>query len=85
MKKILFIIIAAVTVAAAALFSVRSLAGADPDYFEENVEALSDDEGGSISICFNSYSFSFIHRVLRCGTCDWAWGIGDSQGGYCIK
>lgn len=83
MKKKLLIIIAVVTVAAAVFFALRSLTGADSDYFEENVEVLSDDEGGDFSTCYNSYSFSLFNHVLRCGDCSYVLGKGVNIGGIC--
>ena len=55
-------------------------------FMQANVEALTRGEGGTESgksLCYNSYTKVDNHAILRCGTCEYVDGIGDSKTGFC--
>lgn len=55
----------------------------NPIFFYQNLEALADPEGGSISECYSEYTFHLTKRVLACGDCTIKWGRGTTIGGIC--
>lgn len=84
-KKKTLLALAVVMVVAGSIFTAYSIRENSVNYMiEKNLEAIVDDEGGSLSFCYVDYNFHLIHRVLRCEDCEYVWGKGDNYGGICF-
>lgn len=83
-KKMLLALIAIVTAMISA-YAVITVKNHKPSLFTENIMALTESENpSSFSICYSQFTFHLTKRVLKCGTCKFAWGVGSEVGGYCI-
>ncbi len=84
-KKHILIALAAIMLVVGSVLTVRAIRKVNTTsiIFEKNLNALVDDEGSSFSFCYNEYDFSLIHRIMRCGDCEYVWGKGDNYGGIC--
>ena len=76
MKKIIVIAsaIAVLIISAVASFSV--LIGAENEFFNENLEALTETESGT-ETCFKNIHTAEGRQVLYCGSCTWQPGAPD--------
>lgn len=81
MKRLIISLFVAVLFSAFPFFLIAN--NMDKDSFvKENAKALMVLRDSS-SICFNQYDFSLFKRVLICIHCEYAWGKGITEGGYC--
>ena len=80
MKKVIIASLTAILVIC--FFAFKSRLSQESVFFQDNIEALADDEG-DFGICYSQYHFHLTKRCLKCGTCNWAWGEGEVWGGYC--
>ena len=84
MKKALIAASAAIILAAGAAACWAMYSGSEDEFFNENLEALMDDETGS-NTCYKDIHDKDAVRVFYCGTCSYVQGQPDwlSSKGRC--